>query len=126
MEKVKLAILAALGALAPIQAALLTVFALIVVDLITGILAAWKIGNEITSSKMKKTVVKLFVYELAITMAYFVGLNLTGPTLPVLNIVASVVGVTELKSVLENLDILTGGGVVKSILGALNTNKDDK
>jgi hypothetical protein len=115
MDKIKIGFLAAIAAIAPIQGAMITVFALVMLDFILGVMAARKRGEKITSSGFKATVVKIFVYELAITMAHFVGIYLTGPGIPVLQMAASMIGITELKSVLENLETITGDKMLGTI-----------
>ena len=121
MSTLKSVLLAFLIMLAPIKPVLLTVFGLVGMDLITGLLVARKKGLPITSKGLKITVVKLFVYELAITMAYYVGQYLTGPDVAVLHIVSGIVGMTELKSVLENLDALTDGQLMPAIVNAIQS-----
>lgn len=116
MERLKLIVAAILGALAPIQASMITVFGLILVDLISGVIAALRLKTPIESNKLKKTVVKLCVYEVAIVAAYYVGQNLTGPSVPILQMVASVIGLTEFTSILENLRAITGSSVFDLIL----------
>jgi hypothetical protein len=128
MEKIKIALLAVIAAVAPIHAAMGTVFGLVLLDFVLGVAAAKKRGEKITSGGFKATVVKLFVYELAITMAYFVGLHLTGPVVPTLQIVASMIGLTELKSVIENMQTITGEkmlGLIAERLG-ISAKPEDK
>jgi len=102
-------LLAILAVFAPLQSTVLTVFAIVLLDLLTGLVAARKTKTSITSSGLKRTIVKLAVYLPAILGAYLVGTYLTGPYIPVANIVGGFIGITELKSVLENLDAASGG-----------------
>lgn len=111
--------IALLGFLAPIEGVILTTLGLVLVDMITGLGASYKQSIPLTSYGLKRTVIKLFVYELAILLAFVVGLYLTGPTLPVLHLVSSLIGLTELKSVLENLNIIGGGSLLNSIVSAI-------
>lgn len=112
--------LALLAVFAPAEQVVLTVMALTGLDMITGILAAKKLGHAITSSGLKRTVVKTAIYEVAILASYLVGMYLTGPYVPVMNICSSLIGLTELKSVLENLDILNGGSFFRSMTNKLS------
>ena len=111
-------IMAIISVFAPAEQMILTVLVLCLVDLITGILASKKQSIPITSYGIKRTIMKLAVYEMALCLGYLVGTYLV-PFIPVTNIVSSVIGLTELKSVLENLDIIIGKPVLKSILDAL-------
>lgn len=122
-HRLELAALALIAVFAPIQPVILTVLVLCVVDLITGI---WASGSRMHSSGLKATVLKFLVYETAILLSFLVGEYLTGPAIPVLNLVAGMVGITELKSVLENLDIISGGSLMKKVAKALQKNISGK
>lgn len=105
---------------APIEMTLLTVLILVSVDLVTGLLLARKNKEPISSLGIKKTVVKLLVYEIVICLSYLIDQYLTFNSILVLNMVSSIIGITELKSVAENINILTGGGVLDGILKAIS------
>lgn len=124
LDRAKIWAVAVIGALAPIHAALATVLGLIIVDLVSGIAAAVRLQQPVTSNKLKKTVIKLLVYELSIVLAYVVGTYLTGPSVPVLQVVTSVIGLTELRSILENLRSITGYDVFDVILQRVSANND--
>lgn len=76
-------------------------------DFITGILAARLTGHALQSSKMKRTVVKVFGYVVAVSVV-FVSLRQVTQSLDVARIaatlLANVVMLTEAVSILENLD----------------------
>lgn len=108
-----------MGFLAPIEGMLLATLGLVIADLITGILASIKAKIPITSYGFKRTVVKLCVYELCIILAHVVGTYLTGPTIPVLHLASSLIGLTELKSVYENLNNITGGSLLSALISAI-------
>jgi hypothetical protein len=110
-----------LAVFAPAKAALFTVGLLVFLDFILGILAARKQSIPITSAGMGRTVVKSLVYELAILLAFLVQTYLTGATMPVMSIVSGFIGVTELTSVLENLEIISGQPLLKIIVAALSS-----
>lgn len=121
MIKHLISILLAVAAIfAPIQTTLLTALSLVILDLVLGLAAAIKQKQPITSAGLKQTVIKVLVYEGAIALA-FLASNLTGPAIPVVNIVGSFVAITELKSCLENLNILGGGALLQSIIDKLNS-----
>ena len=105
-----------LALFAPIQTMVLSTLLLVVADLITGVWVSRRRGMPLHSKGIKHTVVKLAVYELAIVLAYVTEVYLTQSSIPVLNVITSIIGITELKSCLENMNILIGGDVVKQIL----------
>jgi phage-related holin len=89
------------------------------VDLITGLLAARKRGEAVTSLGLRRTVTKLMVYELLVCLAFITEMYLTGPMVPVVKIFAGFIGLTELKSVMENLETLTGMPLIKTLIDKL-------
>jgi phage-related holin len=105
----------------PIKASLVALGALTFVDLITGVLAARKRGEEITSSGLKKTVIKLLVYESVVMLGFLVERYLTGDLVPIVKILSGMVGITELKSVLENLEELTGIPLLQLLIQKLTS-----
>lgn len=108
--------LSVLAVFSPIEAVIMSVFALVAADFITGVWASKKKGKKITSGGFKRTVGKLFLYEIAICAAFLVQTYLTGDLLPALKLVSALIGLTELKSVLENLDAINGDSFFNSIL----------
>ncbi len=122
LESVALAVVALF---APIQAAIITAFCLVIVDLVTGILAAKKRGEAITSSGIKRTVGKILLYEVAICIAFLVQTYLTGDLFPASKLVTALVGLVELKSCIENLDALSGTGMFQAILTRIVQSQDD-
>jgi phage-related holin len=126
IKKHALAILSTSWAfLAPVHTTIIITLVLIIVDLITGILAARKRGEPISSAGIRRTVVKLFVYELAIVLAFLVETHMH-VDIPMIKLLSGFIGITELKSCLENLDTINGSSVIKDILqrlGSANQNK---
>lgn len=108
--------LSALTVFLPIKAVMLTVGTLVFTDLISGILAARKRGEPITSAKLKRTVGKIFVYEVGIAVSFLVHQFLTGDLFPADKILASLIGLVELKSMLENLQTFTGDNVFQILI----------
>ncbi len=108
--------LSILAVFAPIKPMMLATGALIVADLITGVWAAKKRKEPITSSRLKRTVGKFLVYELALCMSYLVHQYLVGDILPAEKIIAAMIGLVELKSCLENMDAIQGESVFKVII----------
>ena len=106
---------------APVQAAALAVFAIVLIDLITGVLAARKRKEEITSARIRDSVSKLFIYEIALLSALLLENYLLSGMVPAIKIVSAVIGVAEGKSVLENLDTLQGGNMFKNLIDKLGS-----
>lgn len=105
---------------APTRGMLIAAGALVFIDLITGVWASYKQGHAIQSSGLQRTIVKLVVYESAILLAFLAQTYLI-PDLPVTNIVSSFVGLTELKSCYENIDIISGENLLKRIIDRLSS-----
>lgn len=105
---------------APIKSTILTAFAMVVLDLITGVWAAKVRKDPITSNGLKRTLIKLFIYETAICLAFIAETYLILDLFPVAKIVSSFVGVTELKSIYENLNEIGGGDLLKAVISKLN------
>lgn len=121
MKSIVLKIGAALLVLfAPIKATLVTVMVLTVVDLIAGILAAIKRKEKITSSGLKRTVVKILAYEIVVCLGYITEQYMTGDLVPVVKMLAGLIGITELKSVLENIEEITGIPVLQLLIDKLS------
>jgi phage-related holin len=106
---------------APIQGMLGAALALIVLDLITGILASRKRQEPLSSSGLQRTIVKLVVYEVSIAAAFIAQHYLLNDSLPCANIMASFVGITELKSVLENMNDISGQDLLKTVIDKLGS-----
>lgn len=128
MNKLKSALLGVVAALSPLKEVLIVVFCLVLVDFITGIMASVHKGEKIESNRLKSTVVKLFLYQLCVIMGYYVGMYLTGPDLPMLKVVTSMIGIVEVQSVLENLSTITNNRFFSSLSSLLTPGKrgDDR
>lgn len=116
--------LATLAALAPIQAVLVSVGVLIMMDLVTGIAAAYKRGDKISSAIMRRTISKILVYECAVIAAFVLETYLLQGFMPATKIVGGVIGLVEFKSILENSNTIIGGDVFRSILKKLGSEND--
>lgn len=116
-------LLSVLAFLAPIQTLLCVVFVLVLLDFITGVWAARKRGEEIKSAAMRRSVSKLFVYEFALLGGLLIQ-TLVGRSIPVVNLIAGMIGLVEGKSLLENLNVIYGGDLFKSVLEKLGSKND--
>lgn len=101
---------------APIKAVMGATGALIFVDLATGLWAAKKTGQPITSKGISRTIAKIVLYECALAVSYIVHQYMTGDLLPADKLVAGLIGLVELKSILENMNIINGSPVFAAIV----------
>lgn len=112
-------LLSLLALLMPAKDIMITVIALITADLLFGLAAAIKQKIKITSAGLKVTVLKVLLYEAAIVTSFFVQQYLTGVDIPVMKWIASLIGLVELKSILEKLDILGNGNIFNTIISKI-------
>lgn len=119
-------LLAIVAALAPIQAIIISVGLLIMADMITGILAARKRGEKISSAAMRRTVSKMLIYELAVVSGFLLEHYIMGGLVPISKVVASVIGMVEFKSMLENINKITGLDLMSEILKKIGSKNDEK
>jgi hypothetical protein len=110
------ALISLLGLFAPVKGMLIAALALCSVDLLTGLLASRTRKDPITSSRLRRTVVKALVYETTILVSFITQHWLTGDAFPLTSWAAGMIGLVELKSVLENLDIISGQDLLKAML----------
>lgn len=114
-------LLATLAVFAPIKTAIITAFALALIDTILGIIAAKKRGESINSAGLRRSIVKIFVYEAAIMLGYLTETYMTGPEIPVDKIITGFVGLTEITSIVENLNEITGSNLLGSLISKLGS-----
>jgi len=114
--------------LAPIHSLLYSVLFLVFVDNVTGIMAyfyknkirfrlwSWRSWTHISSSKLGKTINKALVYMLLIISGFIIDMFLiqTG-TMVFTKAFAGAITLREIKSVVENVEIISGGGVLSFI-----------
>jgi hypothetical protein len=87
--------------------------------LILALLVAHRQKQAIQSSGLKRTVAKTALYLAGLVLAFVTESYLTGPVVPCVHIVTGLVGITELKSCLEHLDVLNGAPVFAAVLSKL-------
>jgi phage-related holin len=109
----------------PIRSFLLTAALLVIFDSITGILAAKKRGEKVTSRGFSRMISKMLVYFSAILAAaamqsvFFSDSKIEFlPNLPLVYLVSASICVTEFLSLRENAEAITG----VDILGGLKKN----
>jgi hypothetical protein len=118
-------IAAILAVFAPIKMILITTIVIVFGDLITGLIAAHKRGEPLKSAGLRRTVTKLAIYLSAICVGFLVETYMLEGYLAVSKIVAGLIGVVELKSLLENLDSINGSPLFKSLIKKLGSVNDD-
>jgi phage-related holin len=119
-------LLSILAVLAPIKAVMISAAVLVVADLILGIVAAIKRGEKITSAGFRRTISKLFVYEMAVVLGFICEKYLISGTVPLSKIMSAYIGLTEMKSIVENLDSINGKPIFKDIISKLGSQNDSK
>lgn len=117
-------LIAATAVLAPVKAIMLAAGFLILADFLTGLWRAWKEKEPITSSGFRRTLTKAIAYQLAIITALVMEKYLL-EDMPIIKIVASLIAMTEGKSIMENLSIVTGVDFMKALLEKIQGNKDE-
>jgi len=105
---------------APIQSLLLSTGVMIFIDLVTGLLAAKKQAIPITSSGLRRTVTKMFVYEAVLCLAY-IAEHYMSNILPFVKMASGMITIVELTSVYENLNIIGGNNILKSLIDKLGS-----
>jgi Na+/H+ antiporter NhaD/arsenite permease-like protein len=113
-----------LAVFAPIKAVILVTGMLIMADTMTGILAARKRGEKISSAGLRRTVTKSLVYLTAVCMGFLVEKYMIEEFMPISKIISGVISLVELKSILENLDVINGGSLFKTVIQRLGSVND--
>ena len=114
----------ALGFIMPIWPFIVTAICLVFADAVTGVIAAKKRGERITSRGFYRTSQKIVVYMVSILACEGVRVVFV-PGIPVTYTAAAAISVTELKSILENTKLVSGVNIFQQI-GALLPGKGDK
>lgn len=124
--KFKAFLLSIIAVFAPIKAAIITVGILVFSDLVTGIWAAKKRGEKITSAKMRNTVSKLVIFEICLLLAFLTETYLVSNFFPISKVAASYIGLVEFKSIIENLNAINGSPVFDKLLSLVNKKEDEQ
>jgi hypothetical protein len=122
-EWVSALFLASLAALAPIHPMLVSVGVIVFADLITGIWAAKKRGESVQSAKLRNTVTKFLIYNVAVITGFVFEKYLIAGAVPAAQIIAGAIGLAEVKSVLENASVISGQDLFKMLIGSTNLKK---
>lgn len=103
---------------APVHTLIIATGALVMFDMITGIAKALKTKQKITSNRMRHTITKGLAYQIAILTGFFLD-NAMGLDMMASRVIAGVVCVVEAKSVLENVESMTGISIWSAVLDRL-------
>jgi phage-related holin len=115
-----------IGIFFPVKSVILATLALVLADLITGLIAAKKRGESLNSAGLRRTVTKICVYEAAVCLGFLAEQYLTGPGIPLAKWVASFIGITEFTSIAENLNSISGGQLLSSLIARLGSVNDSR
>lgn len=115
-----------LAVFAPIKGMLIVTAILIACDLISGLLAAKKRGEKISSAGLRRTLTKILVYNMAILTGFLVQTYMVSDVLPITALIAGVISLVELKSILENLNSVNGTDIFRSLIEKLGSVNDVK
>jgi ABC-type sugar transport system permease subunit len=116
----KTLVMAILAVFLPIKSVILVVLTIVGVDLVLGVCAAKRRNEPLTSSGFKRTIMKLAVYESVVLLAFLVEQYLTGDFVPIVKILSGYIGITELKSCMENMEDITGVPILKALIDKLS------
>lgn len=89
-------------------------FVLVIADWATGVTAARKRGEKITSNGFRRTLTKAVSYMGAILLSRMCE-EVFLPAAPLTYVVASYIGLTEFKSVIENISIITDNDLTAAL-----------
>lgn len=87
---------------------------LVFADFVTGTRAAMKRGEKITSKGLRRTVEKISLYFLAILAVEGVRIIFV-QTIPITYMTAFAIAITELQSIVENVESVTGVQIWKTL-----------
>ena len=112
------------GFFAPVAPILLAAFAVVFIDTVLGILAAWKQKKRISSHAFSRSISKLLVYLTLVLFGHIVG-TLLLPEYPLMSFITSYIGIAETLSVLEKLNILAPNTALGRIIDVVKKKSDD-
>lgn len=127
MQYAKVMLFALVALLAPIHTIVVATAVLIIFDTVTGIWAAAKRGDMITSAKFRGVVSKSVIYLIGLIAAFIVEHYMQFDVVPVVKLTAAGIGSTEMLSIIENLNTIAGKNIfdsLKAAIGSQNLPKD--
>ncbi len=108
-------VMSGLSMIAPAANLMFAIGFLVVSDFVTGVLAARKREEQISSKRMRNSITKGIGYMVAILVAYMMQ-KIFIKDFEVMKIVAALVAFIELKSIDENLESMTGKSLFNQFL----------
>lgn len=118
MDKVIKLMFWLLTLLSPVNAVMVTMVFLIIVDFITGSYASLKNHVPIKSARIGHTISKFFIYNLVILAAFFLEKHIVNEV-PFLKIIAGFIAIAEIKSILENYNEIYGINPFKALINLI-------
>jgi len=109
--------------LAPVHSIMLAITFLVGMDLITGLLAAHKRGEKLSSNGIRRTITKTLAYMSAIIASHVMSIYFLDGIIDPVKIVSGLIAVTEFQSLMENLSSITGVDLWKQLLEKLQGKK---
>lgn len=106
--------------LSPIHTVIFAMLGMVAADFITGVWAAKHRKEPITSAGFKQTLIKTMIYLICIICGFFTEQYLTLNLIPLTKIISGFIGLTEMKSLLENLDEISGDGLLKLLIDTIS------
>jgi len=110
--------------IAPVQAVMLTVGVLVIIDVVTGVWAAFKRSELIKSAILRRTVSKMIIYQIAIISGFLIQQYVLQNEVPITKVVAGFISLVELKSILENSNTILGRDIFKTLIKKLGSKND--
>lgn len=105
----------------PISTIIGVIFLFVILDLVTGIWAAKKRKEKIRSHTMRNSVTKLLCYLITIILSFLLQKEIiTFDWFAAVNISGALISLSEFKSIIENLQDITGSTVFKQIFKSIS------
>ncbi len=119
MEKISYVIFWLLAILSPVYAVMGTIVFLIIVDFVTGVFVTYKKKKQLRTVHIVHATSKVVIYNLVVLSAFLLEQFIIDEV-PFLKIISGFIAVFEIKSIMQNFDVIYGVNLYKVILKALN------
>lgn len=119
-------VISILAVFAPIKTIIASMLFLVFCDQLTGMWAAHKRGESMTSAAMRRTYSKIAIYLIGVLCAYVVEVYMISNAFPLSKLIAGCVGSIELKSILENCNEIYGSNIFQTLITKLGSKNDTK
>lgn len=121
---IKASLAGLVGIFAPVHMVMFSAGFLIFADFVTGCWKSIKEGKKITSAGWRRTLTKMGVYQVIIMSGFLAEVYLLGNAIPISKIAASAIGMTELLSIVENVEVIYGQPIFKKLIKKLGSVND--